>query len=160
MQRSSTMTDATHFYLDRLLNQLSGECTSAQARIRTARTMREVKHASNVHASPMIRALPQARQQLHRVHDQAETRMVELLDKQLKDLGGLQSNEPLRAAYGQLLRNDWCFLRGDFARVYVRADREYQRLLHTTLQREKQSVEDRVDPAADLDQDDGDSPAP
>lgn len=154
------MTDATHFYLDRLLNQLSGECTSAQARIRTARTMREVKHASNVHGSPMIRSLPQARQQVHGVHDQAEARMVELLDKQLKDLGGLQSSEQLRAAYSQLVRNDWYFLRGDFARVYVRADREYQRLLHTALQREKQGSDDQEDPVADLDEHEGDSPAP
>lgn len=154
------MTDSTHFYVDRLLNQLSGECTSAQARIRTARTMRDVKHASNVHASPLIRSLSQARQQVQRVHDQAETRMVELLDKQLKDLGGLQSSEQLRAAYGQLVRNDWCFLRGDFARVYVRADREYQRLLHTTLQREKQGSDDQVNPGAEPDEDEVDSPAP
>lgn len=153
------MTDATHFYLDRLLNQLSGECTSAEARIRTARTMREVKHASYVHASPMIRSLPQARQQVHRVHDQAEGRMVELLEKQLKDLGSLQSSEQLRAAYGPLARNDWCFLRGDFARVYARADREYQRLLHTALQREKQGSNDQAEPCVEPD-DEGDSPAP
>lgn len=154
------MTNATHFYLDRLLNQLSGECTSAQARIRTARTMREVKHASNVHASSLIRALPQTRQQLHRLHDQAEARMVELLDKQLKDLGGLQSSEQLRAAYGQLVRSDWCFLRGDFARVYGRADREYQRLLHTTMQREKPGPDNHADAGAEPDEEIGDSPAP
>lgn len=160
MRRPSAMTDATHFYLDRLLIQLSGECTSAQARIRTARTMREVKHASNVHASPLIRSLPQARQQLHSLHDKAETRMVDLLDKHLQDLGGLLSSEQLRTKYGQLVRNDWCFLRGDFARVYVRADREYQRLLHKTLQCEMQGSDDQAVPDAESDEDAGDSPAP
>ena len=154
------MTDATHFYLDRLLTQLSGDCSLAQARIRTARTMREVKHASNVHASPLIRSLPQTRQHVHRVHEQAETRMVELLDKQLKVMGGQQSSDQLRSAHAQLVRQDWCFLRGDFARVYVHGDREYQRLLHATLQREQQGAEDQPEPGADSCEDEGNFPAP
>jgi hypothetical protein len=75
MQRSSTMTDATHFYVQRLLTQLSSECASAQARIWNARTMREVEYASNLRADPMIRSLAETRKQLHEVHNRAETRI-------------------------------------------------------------------------------------
>jgi hypothetical protein len=58
------------------------------------------------------------------------------------------------------VRNDWCFLRGDFGRVYVCADREYKRLLYTTEQREKQVSGTLVEPAAEPDEENGGAPAP
>lgn len=152
------MNDLTQFYLNRLLNQLSSDCSSAQERIRGATTMRAVKLAANVQANAMIRSLPDVRQQQYRVHDSAEKRMEVLLDQQLKALEGCQSSEQLRQEYGRLVRNDWVFLRGEFGRLYGRADREYHRLLHKHVQRDKDTVTASspiaVDPDAPDDHDD------
>lgn len=141
------MNDPTQFYVNRLLNQLSSDCSSAQVRIRTATTMRAVRFAANVQAHAMIRSLPDVRQEQHRVHDCAEKRMEVLLNQQLKALEGCQSSEQLRQEYGRLVHNDWVFLRGEFASLYVHADREYQRLLGAAVIREK----DEPDPPADFD---------
>jgi hypothetical protein len=132
------MNDLTQFYVNRLLNQLSSDCSSAQARIRTATTMRAVKFAASVQANAMIRSLPDVRQEQYRVHDCAEKRMEVLLEQQLNALYGCQSSEQLRQEHGRLVCNDWIFLRGEFGRLYGRADREYHRLLHKHVQREKE----------------------
>lgn len=157
------MNDLTQFYVNRLLNQLSSACTSAQARIRTATTMRAVKFAANVQASTMIRSLPEVRQEQYRVHDCAEKRMEVLLGQQLKALEGCQSSEQLRQEYGRLARNDWVFLRGEFGRLYGQADREYNTLLHKHVQRENEAAATpphfEGDPGLHDDQDDS-APAP
>jgi hypothetical protein len=152
------MTDATHFIVQQLVTRLSNESSSAQARIRAATTMRQVKHAAGVQANSIIRALPQARQELRRVHDCAEKRMTELLDQQLDGLEKIQNSDLMRAEYGRLVRNDWCFLRGDFGSLYVRADREYQRLLQAAAQREKQPPAAQCESQAD--DEEGESPSP
>lgn len=154
------MSIATHFYLERLINQLSTDCHSAQSRIRTSATMRDVKFAANLHANAMIRSLPQARQALQRVHDCAEKRMETLLDQQLKALEVLQSSDELRQEYGRLVRSDWTFLRGDYGRVYVHADREYRRLLHKLVQREKEADAPQPHPDPEHDDEGNSAPAP
>lgn len=154
------MSNATHFYLERLLNQLSNDIHSAQARIRTSTTMRDVKFAASLHPSPIIRSLPQARQALHRVHDCAEKRMQTLLEQQLKALAMLQSSDELGREYGRLVRSDWIFLRGDYGRVYLHADREYRRLLHQLVQREKATDAAEAHPEIEQDDPGGGAPAP
>lgn len=154
------MNDLTQFYVNRLLNQLSNDCSSAQARIRTATTMRAVKLAANVQANAMIRSLPDVRQEQYRVHDCAEKRMEVLLDQQLKALEGYQSSEQLRQEYGRLVRNDWVFLRGEFGRLYGHADHEYHRLLQRHVQREKEATPTPPSFAVDPSPDDHDDSAP
>lgn len=149
--------DATQFYITRLINQLLTDCSSAQARIRAATTMRAVRFAASLHPSAMIRSLPEVRQELRRVHDCAETRLAALLGQQLKTLEACQSSEHLRQAYGHLVRNDWIFLRGDFSRLYGRADREYHRMLLKQVQHEKEAA---AAPPLEIEPDDQDSSAP
>jgi len=124
------MTDGTDFFVQTLITRVANDCSSACSRIRVATDMRHVKHASNVHANPMIRALPQVRQELRSVHDAAEKRMDALLDQQLQRMAACATGNEIRAEHARLLRNDWCFLRGDFSRIYHRADRQYLCLLH------------------------------
>lgn len=154
------MTNATHFFIQQLVARLSNDSSSAQAQIRTATTMRHVKQAANVQANSMVRALPQVRQELHRVHQCAEKRMVELLDQQLATLAKCQSSELMRAEYGRLVRHDWFFLRGEFSSVYTRGDREYQRLQHAAVMREKQAPAAQGEPEPHLDDEAGESPSP
>lgn len=153
------MTNGTDFFVQTLIARVAIDCSSARARIRVATNMRHVKQASDVHANPMIRALSQVRQDLRSVHDTAEKRMDALLDQQLQKLAACATGDEIRAEHARLLRNDWCFLRGDFSRIYHRADREYLRQLH---QAERQPapaapLEDQ-EPAAD--DEDGSAPAP
>lgn len=149
--------DATQVYLTRLINQLSIACSSAQARIRIATTMRAVKFAASLHPTAMIRSLPEVRQELRRVHNCAETRLEDLLGQQLKTLEACQSSEHLRQAYGHLVRNEWIFLRGDFSHLYGRADREYHQMLHAQLRHEKEAA---TEPALENESDDQDNCAP
>lgn len=155
------MNDLTQFYVNRLLNQLSSACSSAQARICTATTMRAVKFAADVQVNAMIRSLPDVRQEQYRMHDCAEKRMEVLLDQQLKALEGCPSSDQLRQEYSRLVRNDWVFLRGEFGRLYGRADREYHRLLHKHVQREREAASTPPPFAVDPDvHDDHDDSAP
>jgi len=153
------MTDGTNFFVQTLITRVANDCSSARARIRVSTNMRNVKHASDVHANPMVRALPQVRQELRSVHDAAEKRMDALLDQQLQKMAACATGDEIRAEHARLLRNDWCFLRGDFSRIYHRADREYLRLLHRAEQLPAPAapLEDQ-EPAPDDDEDS--APAP
>jgi len=153
------MIDRTDFFVQTLLNSARNDCSSARARIRMATNMRQVKHSSDVHTNPMIRALPQVRQDLRSVHDEAERRMDTLLNKQLQKLAACATGDQIRAEHVRLLRNDWCFLRGNFFRIYHRANREYLRLIHL--------AEHQLAPAAPQEQhesaegeEEGSAPAP
>ncbi|MFC5511000.1 hypothetical protein ACFPOU_07665 [Massilia jejuensis] len=153
------MTDGTDFFVQTLITRVANDCSSARARIRVATDMRHVKHASDVHTNPMIRALPQVRQDVRSVHDAAEKRMDALLDQQLQKMAACATGDEIRAEHARLLRNDWCFLRGDFSRIYQRADREYLRLLHRAERQPAPAapLEDQ-EPAAD--DEEGLAPAP
>lgn len=153
------MTDGTDFFVQTLITRVANDCSSARARIRSATTMRLVKHASIVHANPMIRALLQVRQDLRSVHDGAEKRMEALLDQQLQKMAACASGDEIRVEHARLLRNDWCFLRGDFSRIYHRADREYLRLLHRA-ERQLAPVAPMDDQEPAPDDDEGSAPAP
>lgn len=130
------MNISMQLYLQQLFNQFSSQCDSAQARIRSATTMRGVKQAANVHASATVRAMPEIRRLGCRVHDCAEDRMSALLQPHLQALAACASSSEMRTLYGRLVRDEWIFLRGDFSRVYVQADREYHRLLHLAVKAE------------------------
>lgn len=148
------MTAGLQLYLHQLSNQFSAECNTAQARIRSATTMRAVKQAAHVQASATVRALPEIRRLQRQVHNCAEDRMVALLQPQLQALATCTSSNEIRALYGRLVRDEWFFLRGDFARVYVQADRGYHRLLHLAVNAEAQPIDQGEDV------DDGERPAP
>lgn len=144
------MIDATHFFVQTLINRLEGDCSSAQSRIRVALSMRAVKHAAEVQANPMIRALPQVRQELRRVSDCAEKRMDQLLEQQLKVIVACSSPAEIRTEHARLVRTEWCFLRGEFGSTFVRADRESKRLLRLAEVRHQSAVaEDNQDPDSD-----------
>jgi len=153
------MTNGTDFFIQTLITRAANDCSSARARIRVASNMRHVKQASDVHANPMIRALPQVRQVLRSVHDAAEKRMDALLDQQLQKLASCATGDEILTEHARLLRNDWCFLRGDFSRIYHRADREYLRHLHRAERQPAPAapLEDQ-EPAAD--EEEGSAPAP
>lgn len=123
------MTNTTDFFVQTLFTQLTSDCSSARSRIRSAQTMRAVKYAADVHPDPVIRAYPQTRNEVRRVHEAAEIRLSELLDQQLQKLAVCASSDKIRAKYVGLVRNDWCFLRGQYSRIYLRADREFHRIL-------------------------------
>lgn len=154
------MTHTTDFFIKQLIDRLSNDSSTAQARIRTATTMRQVKHAADVQANAMIRALPQARQELRRVHECAEKRMVELLNQDLATLAQCQSSQLMRDEFSRLVRHDWFFLRGEFSSVYVRAEREYQRLQHAAVQREKLAPGAQGEPEPNEDDGEASPPSP
>jgi len=153
------MTNATDSFVQTLFTRLASDCSSARSRVRVAQTMRAVKHAADVHPNPMIRAYPQARQEVRKVHDAAETRMGELLDQQLQKLAACTSPEEIRAEYGSLMRNDWLFLRGEYSRTFVRADREFHRILHASTTRSA-SAAPAAEDEAPPDEEPGSAPAP
>lgn len=153
------MTDGTDFFVQTLITRVANDCSSARAHIRVATNMRDVKHASDVHAQAVVRALPQVRQDLRSVHDTAEKRMDALLDQQLQKMAACATGDEIRAEHARLLRNDWCFLRGDFSRIYHRADREYLRFLHRAQQQPAPAapMEDQESAADD---EEGSAPVP
>lgn len=153
------MTNSTDFFVQTLFTRLASDCSSARSRIRAAQTMRAVKHAADVHPNPVIRAYPQARQEVRKVHDAAETRMGELLDQQLQQLAACTSPEEIRAEYGRLMRNDWLLLRGEYSRTFIRSDREFHRILHACANRSASAAPD-ADDEEPLDDEPGGAPAP
>ena len=125
------MTDTTLlFMLDQALRRLDSDSSFARSKIERARTMREVKHASDVHPAPYIRHHPQCSRIMNDVRTAGEAKMESLLADQLKVLANSADVETMRQASGRLAVTEWCFLRGTFSRVYARAERESGRLLH------------------------------
>lgn len=145
------MTDTTLlFMLGQALRRLDSDSSFARSTIERARTMREVKHAANVHPAPYIRHLPQCRRIVNDVRTAGEAKMEALLADQLRVLANSADVETMRQATGRLAVNEWCFLRGTFSRIYAKAERESGRLLHLARARAQAADE----PAAD------DTPAP
>lgn len=154
-----SMTNGTDFFVQTLITRAANDCNSARAHIRVATDMRQVRRAADVHTNPVIRALPQVRQDVRSVHDAAEKRLDALLDQQLQKLAACATGDEIRAEHARLLRNDWFVLRGDFSRIYHRADREYLRLMHRAERQPAPAapMEEQEPPA---DEEEGSAPAP
>jgi predicted metal-dependent hydrolase len=119
------MDAATLMMIQRAQRQLESDCSSARAT-----SMREVQHAGNVHAAGYIRSLPEARRAIQRLHDDATRKMDKLLDEQLQKLAACNTRAEMLAERGRLLTKEWGFLRGTYATVYRRAERDSARILH------------------------------
>lgn len=76
--------------------------------------------------------------------------MQSILKEQLQTLAALTSTDEFKLARGRLIRNDWAFLRGEFASIYRQAERE-SKLLLSQLERSApvQQVSDEEEPDTD-----------
>jgi hypothetical protein len=87
------MDPAINFFLRQKLGRFSSDCSMALARIRTARTLRDVVQAMNVHADAIIRNLGEVRQLQNRVKHDAEARAEAFVAELVKRLGTNEATE-------------------------------------------------------------------
>ncbi len=140
------MSDVTLLFLNQAVRLFEDQCRSASSQIQRARTMREVKHASDIHPVPYIRHMPQCRRHLADLRNEGEKKMERLLADQLKLLASSPDAETMKQARGRLLITEWPFLRGTFSRIYAHAERESRNLIHAAT-----ALTDSGDDPADQD---------
>lgn len=144
------MNTGAIWYLQKLAQDVESTCRAQKGRLLTARTMREVKNLSTVHVKPELRHIPGVRTAREALRTAAEDRMQSILKEQLQTLAALTSTDEFKLARGRLIRNDWAFLRGEFASIYRQAERE-SKLLLSQLERSApvQQVSDEEEPDTD-----------
>lgn len=128
------MNSGAIWYLQKLAQDVESTCHAQKGRLLIARTMREVKNLSIVHVKPELRHISGVRVARDSLRRAAENRMQTILKEHLQTLAALTSIDEFRIARGRLIRNDWYFLRGEFAGIYRQAERESRSLL-TRLER-------------------------
>lgn len=121
---------AAAFFIDQETRKFESRCLSAIHQVNVARTMWEVKRASDVHPPSFLRGMNVHRQGAARqLAHAAEQKMTALLQAQLKEAAGIADLDARRAFVGKLRHKDWDAMRGDFSMLYRKADIEGQRLL-------------------------------
>lgn len=124
MRASAIAMNPTVFFVRQQLQNLDSQCGTALARIGIARSMRDVKLACNVHAHSVVKPLADAKTLLRRVDQAAEQKLLQFLEVQMTELRSCATIDEFKAARGRLIRDQWEYLRGTFATIYRRAERD------------------------------------
>lgn len=124
------MSDHLHFWLQRKMQSFEQDCRQQTLLLTRKETMRDVRLATNVHASSEVKHMPEVRQAESKLKRAAENRMSEILTKHLETLAEIDDLEVFKEQRGKYMHHDWCHLRGDFPRLYVEADRSSMQLFH------------------------------
>jgi CRISPR/Cas system-associated endonuclease Cas1 len=124
------MDHASQFFVNQQVQRYEQDCQSAIAQVRRAQDMWSINRATHVSAHPIIRGFKhQLAPAKRRLDVEAEKRMEQMLDEQLKTAAAMTDLEERKAYLGKLRIRDWQALRGDFVRILQKADREGRRLL-------------------------------
>ncbi len=122
--------NAAQWYVQDRLHRLAGDARAAATRARHARTLRELKDCSHVHADPVVASLRHMVPELKALKRTCLERAQELVDKDLDRLQKLKASD--EAAFSKeaslVLHREWALLRGEWADVYVRAERSLAQL--------------------------------
>jgi CRISPR/Cas system-associated endonuclease Cas1 len=124
------MDSTAQFFVNQQVQRYEQDCQSAIAQVRRAPDMWSINRATHVSAHPVIRGFKhQLAPAKRRLDGEAEKRMEQLLDEQLKAAEAMTDIEERKTYLGRLRTRDWNALRGDFVRIWQKADREGRRLL-------------------------------
>lgn len=135
--------NAGHLLIAQEAERLAADCLSQQKQLEEAKTMRAVRDLADVHLKPEMRGVPEARNAVNSLHMRAAGRMGELLDEQLLALARIESVGDFLDERARLMDREWRYLRGDYAQVLQRADRESAKIRHTI---EQASTQGRLAP--------------
>lgn len=109
------------FWLKQQISRVESQCMSETTKVRNLRTMRDVVTSLNISVSPEVRCLPEVRQAKSKLRSNVAARMEELLHEQFALLSESKTVDDFKKLHAKLLKNDWCFLRGEFPFLYDRA---------------------------------------
>lgn len=122
--------NAMTFYLTQQASRFESDCRWHQQQLERAETMRQVRDCAHVILRSELRGMPGVREAETRLRWAAERRMEDLLDEQLDKLRKCETMEDFKQLHGRLQMDEWPFMRGDFARVFVKAERESHMVRH------------------------------
>jgi len=129
--------DANAFFARQQLQRLASQAASAAVRVRTARTLREVRDWGQVSMPGYLRVQARHLAEYRRLSSACEQRAKEIVDANLKELEVLAKSElppaerlkELKQAYGTLVQRHWVFLRGEHPSILSNATRQAQSLI-------------------------------
>lgn len=140
--------DANAFFARQQLQRLASQAASAAVRVRTARTLREVRDWGQVSMPGYLRVEARHLPEYRRLTSACEQRAKELVEAQLKELEVVAKSElppaerlkAVKQAYGALVQRDWVFLRGEHPSILSNATRQAQSLIGKLDAESKQSA--------------------
>jgi hypothetical protein len=133
------MTHPALFHMRRQALNFVSDCEGRRRRVGVANSMGEVKRLTDIHLRSELRPFAECRQARSHLQQTAEQRLYALLDEQLVALTQSPNTTRLNAERDRLISTEWTFLRGDFADVYRKAERDSRRLLYRLQQQEAAS---------------------
>lgn len=123
--------DGTQFLLSRYASQLDNDCSIAKQKINAAKSMWDVTRAAGqIHVRSELRGQPIARQSTFAVETAATKRLEEMLQAHIQALAECPNIELMKAKRADYVAGEWQSLRGAFAAVYRRAERDSLQLIH------------------------------
>jgi hypothetical protein len=140
--------DATAFFARQQLQRFASLASSAALRVRTARTLREVRDWGHISMPGYLRVEARHLPEYRRLSSACEQRAKELVEANLKELEAVAKSElppaervkALKQAYGSLVQNHWVFLRGEHPSILSNATRQAQSLIGKLDAESKQSA--------------------
>lgn len=113
------MTPASQLFIHQQVQKVRSDCSIALSRLRTARTVVEVRRASSVSCPVYLRSL--VRSELLQVEHAAQRRAAEILQPELEKLERVEGRDLLdQLVRVRKLQQD---LRGSFAQLFHEVDR-------------------------------------
>lgn len=125
------MNNAVQWYIQEKLRKLASDARSASVHLRQARTLRQVRDFSTVHADPTVSSLRHLVPELRQLNMARDDRAKELVLQHLKELKKAASSED-KAQFNKILTayrtEEWPFLRGELAALLHLIERELRML--------------------------------
>lgn len=131
MRQNPALFQAVQLEISRIRTRVS----SAKLRAERASSLRELRQLSHIPIPPHLSALRHEVPDLRRLERAVQSRATELVEGHLEELRSLKESgnaQLFKRRLGQLLTNEWIYLRGSHPALLQKAERE-SRVLHVEM---------------------------
>jgi DNA-binding ferritin-like protein (Dps family) len=115
------MNSDLHFWIEQKKKSFENLCKNSEIMVLNSRTMREVKQNSHVAIPYELNAFRYDIPGHKRLKTHSERKMEEILKEHLNLIEEAKTEEEAQEIFSEDISNDWQYLRGDYARLYLNA---------------------------------------
>lgn len=117
------------FWIEQETKNFEAICFSATRKINSSKTMKEVKLATQVNPNYAIKYLQNNIYGYKQMCRAAENKMNQIGEEQLKKLENMETKNEFIEQFSKLKSNDWQHLRGEYAHLYRKFEKQAESLL-------------------------------
>jgi len=131
------MNSDLHFWIEQKKKSFENSCRNSEIKVLNSRTMLEVQQNSHVSIPIELNSFRYDIPGHKRLKTQSERKMEEILKEQLKCIEESKTEEEAHEIFSEFISNDWQYLRGDYARLYLNAQTQAFEIINSISLRNK-----------------------